>query len=178
MTEAELLAAIQKHVAQISANSSSIRNQGATGMIPVAQKFLRELNLSDFVSSGERAFLARLDTTTDSLAAAFPRGGQHWGIARKILNIFLRDSRYNCYLSDRHELATIETWLEVPLDSHVASNLRAHADRLGVSIPRWTTIKALRPTASEEYQRLASKVASELGIYRAHLDLLWWRNPQ
>jgi hypothetical protein len=102
-----------------------------------------------------------------------PRGAQHWGPARKFLNIFLRGVVYNRYLCDEYALAGIVPWLEVPLDSHVALGLRSEPG--GLSLPRWKTVKGLDPTTSKRYQDFAADTAARIGCERVHLDLLYWR---
>lgn len=146
-------------------------------MVAAAQEYLFDVDLKFFVVHTQSDFRSRLDESTNSLTSAFPIGGQHWGTARKILNLFLRNSRYNAYLSEDYRLAAIDQWLEIPLDAHVASNLHLRALEYQVSLPRWSTIKTLRPDVSDQYQALAQVVADARGTLRAHLDLFWWRNP-
>jgi hypothetical protein len=105
-----------------------------------------------------------------------PVGGQHWGSARKYLNIFLRDVAYNKYLYRAYKLSAIGPWLEVPLDSHVAGGLRE--EQGGAVLPRWTTVIGLDATTSATYQKFAFQVAKSKGFDRVHLDLLYWRRTR
>ena len=73
---------MQRHVAQISANGSSLRNQGMKGMVAIAQAFLANLVLGGFVTASEVDFQARLDQETEVLQLAFPVGGQNFGDIR------------------------------------------------------------------------------------------------
>lgn len=110
-----------------------------------------------------------LNDSTD----AFVKRIKHWGAARKFLNIFLRNVVYNRYLCDEFGLEQIVPWLEIPLDSHVASGLRA--ERGGTRLPRWKTVIGLKPEVSRLYQDFAADVAARKGCERVHLDLLYWR---
>ena len=137
---------------------------------------MRGLNLEKFAASDEGRFLSVLNDETELLRLKFPRGAQNWGAARKVLNLFLRDSLYNRYLSKHYELRSLEYWLEVPLDKDVAHGIKQHP--LGVPLKSWTSIKCLQPQDSEAYQSIGHKIASENGLARVHLDLLFWRQKR
>lgn len=79
--------------------------------------------LAPFGTSSAARFLSRLDSATDGLKRALPKGAQHWGLARKGLNIFLRDCLYTTYLRDEYRLARAEPFFEVPLDSITGTRL-------------------------------------------------------
>jgi hypothetical protein len=70
----------------------------------------------------------------------------------------------------------LENQLEVPLDSHVGKGLRS--EREGANLPRWNTIKGLRPADSSAYQAVAGRVAARHGFARVHLDLEYWRRDR
>jgi hypothetical protein len=121
---------------------------------------------------------APLNRATGRLQALLPGQAGSWGLARKCLNIFLRDSFYNAYLRSDFELTKAEQWYEVPLDSNVAKGLqqRAGKARPVVPLPKWTSIKALSPANSQRFQDFASTLAREEGLpARVHLDLIFWR---
>jgi hypothetical protein len=99
--------------------------------------------------------------------------GRHWGSARKFLNIFIRNCAYNRFLCEAYQLDQVEQWMEVPLDSHVASGL-IDAMPKGVSLPRWRTVIGLNPEISDIWQAAAQAVADKEGCYRVHLDVLFW----
>jgi hypothetical protein len=113
-----------------------------------------------------------LDRQTEALLDTLPIDGRPWGAARKALNLFLRDSLYNRYLSDHFNLQQIEAWLEIPLDSAVARGLQSGTGR-GV-LPRWPGLKHLDPSVSTSYQNAAAEHARVLGIARVHLDMYLW----
>ena len=77
---------------------SRLRNHGAKGVIKAAQKYLAAVSLSRFLVQGEASFLGALDGAEEELRLSLPQGAQHWGAARKALNLFLRD---RCH--DLHE---------------------------------------------------------------------------
>jgi len=94
------------------------------------------------------------------------------GIARKVLNIFLRDALYTKYLSDAFNLSQAEYLFEIPLDSIVAKGIVKNSE--AVQPPRWPGVKYLKPEQSHIYQSAAHKIAEQRLIARVHLDALWW----
>jgi len=163
---------LQYRTANIAVGPSTVRGN-PSGTATRARKFLADMDIAQFCPPNERRFRNVLDRETASLMRALPSGGQHWGLARKLLNIFLRDALYNKYLSHKYKLTTIELWLEIPLDSHVGSLLRLESRP--TNLPAWTTIKALAPDMSAKFQSAAQAIANERGIARVHLDLFFWR---
>lgn len=123
-------------------------------------------------SDHPRRFTAVLDQETLRLLADLPKAARHWGIARKLLNIFLRDCLHTAHLTDRFRLKKLEPQLEVPLDSITAKALKRSAGR--GSLPPWPGVKHLSPAASEVFQAAAANEATRLGIARVHLDAVWW----
>lgn len=123
---------LQRQVAQLSANGSSLRNQGAPGVVAAARKGLTDVNLLLLPRAGSEAFTRHLDDITQNLVSNFPAGAQSWGAARKGLDFFLRDCLYNFYLRDWYGLAlriAPETDLFLssrfrPGENHVASRRR------------------------------------------------------
>lgn len=101
-----------------------------------------------------------------------PSDARSWGLARKLLNIFLRDCLYTVYLRDAYHLDRAEAHLEIPLDSITSAELRANSKR--GELPAWRGVRDLTWRTSREYQRVGSRVAKELGIERVHLDAYWW----
>lgn len=153
--------------------ANAIRNQGAPGVLGAARAFLRRLSLPRFRTRSRARFEAHLDAVTERLRRKLPAKAQHWGTARKAVNLFLRDCVYDHHLRTRYGLATVEPWLEVPLDSYVAGALRAR--RRGRRLPRWRGLKKLTPGDSARYQEAAQRLAQRKGVYRVDLDLYWWR---
>jgi hypothetical protein len=171
----KLLSAMQRHVAQLAANGSSLRNQGAAGVVAVARDFLEHVELRRFVRGGERAFNSELDHVTELLCGRFPEKARNWGAARKVLNLFLRDCLYHRYLAEAYGLDRLQEWLEVPLDSQVAEALlKALPD---LTLPAWPGIKRLTRSQSAQYQEAAVLAAEALQVARIDLDLWYWR-PQ
>ena len=133
---------------------------------------LATLDLRQFGVSRQALFRRRLDRATDRLARALPRRGRSWGVARKLINIFLRDALYTSYLREAFQLDRAEELLELPLDSITARRLRAEVGR--GQLPRWRGVKRISPAASAEFQAAAAAVAAAHNVSRVHLDAFWW----
>src|SRR4051794_36328092 len=95
---ADLLSALQSRTARSSLGASSMRGKGSSGVVAAGRSFLCELELRRFATSDKRLFRQELDCVTDGLMRAFPRPARRWGLARKGLNIFLRNCLYTVYL--------------------------------------------------------------------------------
>lgn len=171
----DLIDRLQVRAAMLAIGRSTLRSQGAPGMVDHARKFLRKVDLRVFSVSKSVEFRLVLDTHTSSLANSFPGdGGGNWGAARKSLNIFLRDVVYCRPLCKHFGLAKIEPWLEVPIDSNVYSGLCSDASNSS-EIPRWPGVKGLSPEVSDELQKIAKSIAKSFGVSRVHLDVRYWR---
>lgn len=172
MKDDQFYADMQRYIAVTTVGPSALRKQGAKGVIKAAQQHLAVANLQIFKQKDELAFLRMLDIETEKLKLALPEGAQNWGAARKALNLFLRDICYNRFLCERHDLASIEEWLELPLDRLVATSLidKDIADKL----PQWPGLKWLKKNISEEFQSFAKQYALEQGVSRIHLDMRLW----
>jgi len=171
--DSELVNALHKRIAGTSVGASTARGMGPKGTVAAARCYLANLDLARFSKRSEKEFRAVLNRATRAFVKRMPRGARHWGAGRKFLNIFLRGVVYNRYLCQEYDLYHIEPWLEVPLDSHVAKELKAEMG--GCTLPRWTTVIRLDARTNTKYQRFASEVACRKGICRVHLDLLYWR---
>ena len=167
----DLLQAIQKLNARMAIGSSSMRGAGSAGVVRCAQEFLGELPLRPFGTTSRANFLSQLDGATDDLKLALPKGAQRWGVARKGLNIFLRNCLYTTYLRDEYDLGRAEKFFEVPLDSITGARLVKESRG---ELPPWETVRGLRAKRSSAYQVLAAKLAAKEGVARVHLDALWW----
>lgn len=128
------------------------------------------VKLARFATRDRVAFERALNAHTRRLMAVLPKSGATWGLARKLLNIFLRDSLYTGYLSNAYGLASAERLLEIPLDSVTAKKIRKAAPNL----PRWRGVRYLDPDVSAAYQTAAWLVAQQKGTARVHLDSYWW----
>ncbi len=174
MERSEFIETLRFRLAEVAIGPSALRNQGAPGVIAAARRFLKGLDLGSFVVDDESSFLAKLDAATYGLQKRLPEKAQHWGGARKALNLFLRDALYCSDLADYFKLKLIRNWLEIPLDSYTVRGLRRYR-QLEHELPRWTGIKRLTPGASEKYQRAASEMANEKKVARVDLDVIFWR---
>jgi hypothetical protein len=171
-----LINAIQFRQARVSVGPSTVRGQRTPGLAKAAREYLANLSLAQFGTSRAALFRSSLDRATRQLKAQLPRKGRSWGIARKVLNIFLRDAFYNHYLRKQFQLDRGEALLEIPLDSITAGHVR-NGTRLG-RLPRWSGVKHLKSKSSDCYQREAAAIASRKGVARVHLDAFWWAGPR
>ena len=164
---------MQRYIATTTIGPSALRNQGSPGVISKAQRFLSKLDVAKFAVNDEESFLRVLNSATDQLQHGLPADSQHWGAARKALNLFLRDVCYNRFICLRHPpLAILEPWLEIPLDNLVATALKKHAGRGG--LPKWPGLKRLTSVVSQKFQSEAKKWANSEGVSRVHLDMRIW----
>lgn len=95
-----------------------------------------------------------------------------WGVARKCLNLFLRDAFYSRYLHNEYGLLTLEQWLEVPLDGVVGRFLIRK--QKGTRLASWPGLKHLQVEESLIFQEVATEIAQANGIARVHLDIFAW----
>ena len=171
LSRRRFLKAVQARGARVSVSASATRKQGG-GVVEPARAFLAVMPLRRFSTANGLLFAQHLDTTTNDLKATFPPQSRSWGLARKLLNIFLRDCLYTSYLNDEYELSKAEKFMEVPLDSISANALFKEAPRL--SLPKWPGVKHNTPQVSAKYQEFATCLIAEAGIARVHLDTYWW----
>lgn len=167
----DLLLAFQARAARSALGASSMRSAGARGAVLAGRGFLCEVDLRAFRTSRASRFRASLDDTTVGLQQAFPKQARHWGLARKCLNIFLRECLSSVYLRDAFLLHLAELLYEVPLDSITGTKLHQLS---GGSLPRWGTVRDLTPEVSDEFQAVAARLAEDRRIPRVHLDAIWW----
>lgn len=172
MTEDELLQAFQSRSARISVGASTVRGRGNAGVVAASRRYLRQLDLSMFGQPTRARFAKNLDSATIALRDSLPSGAQHWGLARKVLNIFLRDCLYTTYLDAAFGLRKNEAYFELPLDSITAVHLKRAAGR--GKLPAWPGVKHLTEPLSTRYQEAATAEATRRGIPRIHLDAIWW----
>lgn len=170
ISKSKFLYAIQARAARVTVGASAVHGGGA-GVAHAAREFFVSLPLGQFSIASQKAFASRLDATTASLQSEFPKGSGSWGLARKLLNIFLREALYTKYLTEKYNLAKSESFLEVPLDRITAARLRNIPSS---GLVAWPKVKYLTPDVSAEYQAVAESHASDLGISRIHLDAIWW----
>jgi len=171
MKPKDFIKTLQRKVATTAVGPSALRGQGK-GVLRTSQDFLARMSLTQVPKSSEKRYRLWLDRQTELLLNSLPIRNRPWGAARKAINLFLRDALYNKYLSKQFKLQSIETWLEVPLDSVVAKGLKLHSNR--GELPRWPGLKNLKPNISKGFQVFASKQAILKGIARVHLDMYLW----
>ncbi len=171
MKPKDFIKTLQRKVAFTAVGPSALRGQGK-GVLRTSQDFLAQISLTRVPKSSAKRYQLWLDRQTELLLNILPIKNRPWGAARKAINLFLRDALYNKYLSKQFKLQSIETWLEVPLDSAVAKGLKLHSNR--GELPRWPGLKNLKPNISEGFQVFASKQAILKGIARVHLDMYLW----
>lgn len=165
---------VQKRIANTSVGASTVRGKGRKGTKAVVTEYLGEsLNLQDFSDVNSSTFQERLNRHTEELESRIRT--HEWGIARKVLNIFLFEATHNTILSSKYNLANIIQFLEVPLDNKNAKNLKREAKE-GKRL-KWESIKALDAESNSQFQAYAKQYARELGYERCYLDLYWWGKP-
>ena len=162
----KFISQMQKKLAVSAVGPSAVRGQ-LKGTLAAARRSLMKLSLRPLRTRNEKSFGKWLDKQTDEMAKEIP-----WGVARKCLNLFLRDAFYNRYLHDKYGLCALEPMLEVPLDSVVGRFLidRQNGTKLGP----WRTLKGLKAETSRAFQEVASEIANAEGIARIHLDIFAW----
>ena len=69
-------------------------------------------------------------------------------------------------------LEQIVPYLEVPLDSQVATRLRGQPE--GARLPAWKSIASLTEECSRAFQDVAARVACRMKVHRADLDVFYW----
>lgn len=167
---ANLARAIHRRVAETAVGPSTARGQGPSGVVQSLRQSLDGVDLADFRVRSQRRFASVLDRWTDSIRRDLPTKARSWGLARKCLNIFLRDCYYNAYLRPLLGAQISADWFEVPLDRLTAMSLKA----LDCELPRWRGVRHLAPETSSLYQASAAALAKQWEIGRVHLDTFLW----
>jgi hypothetical protein len=164
----ELIIWMQNRAANGSVGASTIRGMAPKGTADLIRRYLRGLDLRAFHVRRESAYARQLNAATDGLMKALPDDAKHWGMARKCVNIFMRNCLYNRYLCSHYKLEPLEQWLEIPLDSHVGKGLIKHvAEDLP---PKWSKVITLTPEINRQYQEAALDLAKRMRVSRIHLD--------
>jgi hypothetical protein len=172
----DFITSLRAHQARVSITPSTVRAQGK-GTMHVARDFIAsELDLAKLRVSSERRYLAQLDKATDALRRHLKGKAKSWGLARKLLNIYIRDCVYSRMLCAHYRLERIEPFLELPLDGVVGQALGTAAIARGQHhrLPRWKSIRRLTPEQSALYQGFATELVAEAGHARVHLDVVIW----
>ncbi|WP_442484452.1 hypothetical protein [Aeoliella sp. SH292] len=167
-----LITDIQSYIAYGSVGASTVRGLRTKGVVDACRKALKQTDLRKFATSSEARFQECLDIETARIKRAIPSTARHWGVARKVLNIFLRGCLYNIYLNQHFKLSKAEHLFEIPLDSISAKAIKLNSD--WENTPRWRGVKYVTPDVSHRYQELAADIAKQRNICRVHLDALFW----
>jgi len=173
-TKEIILKRVQERVATVSIGASTLRNQGAKGVIKTARDFLaNKVDLADLEGVTAIQFNKWLDNKTNALKNKFPGEAKgNWGAARKAINIFLEECFLNRLLAEEYNLTPMAEFLEVPLDSNVANTIIEESEKKGLT---WTSIKCLTPKQSGLFQECATILATNKGTQRGYLDLWYWQ---
>ncbi|WP_126223479.1 hypothetical protein [Burkholderia ambifaria] len=177
----ESLDKLRRMLGRASVNGGTARKMGIKGIVPAAQSYFAELDLTTFNVDTKTEFEAQLDKHTSELRAVMQRvdaRDRFWGPARKFLNIFLRNCAYNRFLCAKFGLERIETWMELPLDKFAFVGLQRMEQRKAPGeisrLPTWPGVVRLTLEKSKRYQDYAQEVADDMGIARVHLDIHFW----
>ena len=158
LLEKQLLAAVQSRAARVAVAASTVRGCDK-GNVSASRRFLRHLDLAQFGLVSAKSFNHALVRSTKALRAVLPVKSRRWGIARKVLNIFLRDCLYTKYLDAAFHLHSHEALFELPLDSITVSHLKRATGR--GALPRWPGAKHLTEEVSARFQAAATAEAKD-----------------
>ena len=167
----DLEAAIRSRVARMAVGPSTVRGT-PRGTAEAARRFLGRLSLRSLRARNRETFMKTLDRETIRLQAVLPPRGRRWGVARKLLNIYVRDCVYSAHLRSAYRLGRIEPFCEVPLDSITGNKLRESDE--GAKLPRWPGVGRLTPEVSAQYQVVGIQIARARRLRPVHLDVFWW----
>jgi len=167
---------LQKRIAESAVGASTLRNQGAPGVVEVARSYLKKIKLKNLSNiKDEVEYVRFLNRHTGKLKNKFHGGAKgNWGAARKALNIFFRDVAYSIVLTEWYGIEQIMPWLEVPLDNDVIKGIKKDKGK-AIKLPKWNSIRKLEEHGSREFQKEAKNIGDREGLYRVHLDLKYWR---
>lgn len=166
---------MRKHVAYVSVGPSTVRGQRTPGLVTSLRELLADVDLAQLATCGSTDFPNFLDGETERIERRMLAAARYWGIARKVLNIFLRAATYNHFLRDQFSLDRVESCLELPMDSLTANGLKARSQKhlLG-RLPRWKGVRHLTPAANHQFQERATRIAELEKTLRVHLDIYLW----
>jgi hypothetical protein len=155
-------------LAELSVGASTVRGM-PSGTVAAARAALKRTRLESLPTSSRAAFSGWLDRQTRRVARSLPE--ESWGVARKLLNIFIRSCVQDAPLRGSHSLAAVEAWLELPLDQQVGAGIRLCG---GEELPPFVN-KHLTPSVNSQYQDAARRLARRIGTKPIHLEVCWWR---
>ena len=157
---------IQKRIANISVGSSTVRGQ-PKGTVKI-QEFS---NMKE-----DNRFQNLLDNHTLLLKEKLP--SKSWGIARKVLNIFMFQASRDILLNRKYSLDGIISYLELPLDNPNAKRLVKFAKSKDIRL-NWRNIYSLDAETNKQFQVFAKHYAHDtFQCDRCYLDVYWWRSEE
>jgi hypothetical protein len=118
-----------------------------------------------------------LDAHTRQLQKKLGGRPDQWGVARKAMNLFMRQCLYNTYLSRKFRLARFQKQMEIPLDRRVAHGLGKDARKRKLKLPPWRGLIGLDEDGetSRKFQDYAKDLAPRKGLpARVFLDNYLW----
>jgi len=118
--------------------ASTVRGLRTKGVVAAAREALHNVDLKPYGVATADSFRSRLDADTENVRLALPDGTQFWGVARKVLSIFLRGALYNTYLTAHFGLSDLDACYEIPLDSLSAAGIRDNTSER--PLPRWVGV--------------------------------------
>jgi hypothetical protein len=163
---------IRTYIAYGSIGASTVRGLRTKGVVDAGRTALKQVDLRRYGTTTETYFGKVLDNDSEIVLAALPKGAQFWGVARKILNIFLRNALYNIYLNQHYNLNKHENSYEIPLDSLSATGIINGT--VNLSKLNWVGVKYVTPDINHVFQILAKEIANERNTHRVHLDAYFW----
>lgn len=177
----EFLENVQNYVAVTSVGASTVRGYPKK-TAERSKEFFKEIYLGTLAGKDRAQYKSHLNVLTKRLMQKLPKASRHkqnkkaYGIARKVLNIFLHNAFYNRYLCEAYKLDSLEEYLEVPIDKKVAMAIKKRRPKR--ILPAWNGIKALDGRVHRQYQTQAMAVADKLKISVVHLDAYFYPNEQ
>jgi hypothetical protein len=182
MTTDEFYKHLQRRLAQTTIGAPALRGQGG-GLVAICRTYCEHRIQPEIFFrclKSEPLFKGFLNRHTHQLMRKFPQECRdNFGAARKALNLFFRELAYNKYFCDYYHLSADPpknhcelAWLEIPLDSHVASAIHERFPNLPL---RWNSIRRLTKRQNKIYQEHAQFIALSEGVARIHLDMVFWR---
>lgn len=164
------------HVIRHTTRSRDLRGPGWSGFGECADEFLRQVDLGDLRSPD---LAQQLDGLTDRLVDRWETiagtGSHPWGIARKVINLFMINAAHHTEVSKQLE-ADMARHLEIPLDRAVAAHL-LRLLRPGDQWPRGQAVyfpglPRLDPETHQAWQEVAQHTANAAQLTRAALGVL------
>lgn len=168
------------YIANYSIGTSTLRNQGAAGVIETTRNYLKNLNLNDFFKAlkNKKSYFDYLEEHTKKLMNKYQGGAKgNFGAARKGLNIYFRNIMYHLNLVDnKKQFINYEDFnekiklLEIPLDKYTSKEIKKGTNLI------WPSIRKLDSDTNKAFQLEANKIAKLENIARVNLDIKWWRD--